>query len=671
MKLIRRTNIDVLKFTEDIKDVVLAKGVVMERLLTSAKQLCEDAKVAEETAIKDGDLYRQSLKDPSQQWKFTNKFTNVKAQRGSVKEIRQMATFLSEQEVPVCNVDSTHFERFASFAKLELKKAMEVIKEVSQQYVEILEFFGEDEKTQVSDFFGLIDQFMIAFDHTLDQVEKEEEEKLKEARRALAKEAKLKVKAAFKNAADATRMADETSSKEFPSRKFLRRASRDDSIRLEQDPDGMAMDVDSCEKSSSDGDSRQALFAPKSRNAEKEQQGDNKAAASAASQQEKVAVEDANKEEEDAKLAEIQRKENIKKLEEEAARERLQVDVEFENQRRNEHERQEKAFEMREVRIAQGQMEWAARKEEQEAAHRAKLKAEEERKRRETELRVRIDAIERAREEEEERNERARQAEEERKREKLERRKREQDELRAKIDAEAMARKELEDRRLSIKQRHKAKEDEKFRIEQEAREQKKRELRAMIMAEEKAQRDIQERKRREMELRARIMEKTRKLQEDNIEDDLRAWLAKKEKLKSSMDVASSNKLSRIDSATRNNFDEKELQSWISMKSKQRPIQTPSTQLPAVGSTCKPKPSGQPSRLSMAVAQAAAAKQRRETAVATESTLSSVAAAQELSQKTISTPSLKTAPLEKSDNEVKEDEELMAWLKKRTKKPVTK
>jgi hypothetical protein len=49
----------------------------------------------------------------------------------------------------------------------------------------------------------------------------------------------------------------------------------------------------------------------------------------------------------------------------------------------------------------------------------------------------------------------------------------------------------------------------------------------------------------------------------------------------------------------------------------------------------------------------------------------VAAAQELSQKTISTPSLKTAPLEKSDNEVKEDEELMAWLKKRTKKPVTK
>jgi hypothetical protein len=80
VKLIRRTNVDVLKFTEDIKDVVLAKGVVMERLLTSAKQLCEDAKVAEETAIKDGDLYRQSLKDPSQQWKFTNKFTNVKAQ---------------------------------------------------------------------------------------------------------------------------------------------------------------------------------------------------------------------------------------------------------------------------------------------------------------------------------------------------------------------------------------------------------------------------------------------------------------------------------------------------------------------------------------------------------------------------------------------------------------
>ena len=102
MKLIRKTNVDVLKFTEDIKDVVLAKGVVMERLLSSVKQLIEDAQVAEDTAIKDGDLYRQSLKDPSQMWKFSNKVTNVKAQRGSVKEIRQMATFLAEEDVPVC-----------------------------------------------------------------------------------------------------------------------------------------------------------------------------------------------------------------------------------------------------------------------------------------------------------------------------------------------------------------------------------------------------------------------------------------------------------------------------------------------------------------------------------------------------------------------------------------
>ena len=128
----------------------------MERLLTSAKQLCEDSRVVTETAAKDGEEWRKSLNDPTQKY---NK-RDMKAQRASVKELRQMVTFLPVEDVPIGKMDTTHFERFALFSKLELQKALGVIKEANQNYIGVLEYFGEDMKTQATDFFGMIDQFM-------------------------------------------------------------------------------------------------------------------------------------------------------------------------------------------------------------------------------------------------------------------------------------------------------------------------------------------------------------------------------------------------------------------------------------------------------------------------------------------------------------------------------
>jgi hypothetical protein len=52
------------------------------------------------------------------------------------------------------------------------------------------------------------DRFMEALYQALDLVEKEEEEKAKEAQRKLAKEAKLKVKKAFKVAVSAANMKE-------------------------------------------------------------------------------------------------------------------------------------------------------------------------------------------------------------------------------------------------------------------------------------------------------------------------------------------------------------------------------------------------------------------------------------------------------------------------------
>ena len=216
MKVIRSTNIDILKFQEEIKSVVLAKGVVMERLLTSAKQLCEDSRIVTETATKDGEEYRAHLNNPNSTLVDENgqntgekyRKREVKAQRASVKELRQMCTFLPEKDVPIGKTDTTHFERFALFSKLELQKALSEIKEANQMYIGVLEYFGEDMKTQATDFFGMIDTFMETFDQVADLVEKEEEAKLMEARRALAKEAKLKVKAESKSADDANMIAN-------------------------------------------------------------------------------------------------------------------------------------------------------------------------------------------------------------------------------------------------------------------------------------------------------------------------------------------------------------------------------------------------------------------------------------------------------------------------------
>ena len=218
IKVIRSTNIDILKFTEDIKSVVLAKGVVMERLLTSAKQLCEDSRIITETATKEGEEYRHYLKNPDANVVDKNgqntgkkyEKREVKAQRQSVKELRQMCTFLPEKDVPVGSSDTTHFERFALFSKLELQKALGIIKEANQDYIGVLEYFGEDMKTQTTDFFGMIDTFMESFDKVADVVEKEEEAKAKEARRELARQAKLKAKAESDSPEDAEKIANAT-----------------------------------------------------------------------------------------------------------------------------------------------------------------------------------------------------------------------------------------------------------------------------------------------------------------------------------------------------------------------------------------------------------------------------------------------------------------------------
>jgi hypothetical protein len=137
----------------------------MERLLSSVKQLCEESRIVAETAAIYGEDYRKSLNDPHQK----DKFSNMKSQQESVKEMRQMVTFLSEEDVPLGKTNSTHCERFSVFSKLELQKALGAIKEANQKYISLLEYFGEDMKSPQA-FFGMIDQFMERFDQAADLI---------------------------------------------------------------------------------------------------------------------------------------------------------------------------------------------------------------------------------------------------------------------------------------------------------------------------------------------------------------------------------------------------------------------------------------------------------------------------------------------------------------------
>lgn len=185
MRVVRESNKDILKFSGDIKSVVLAKNVVIERMITTVKQLCEESRIVAETAAKYGEEYRSSLKDPQK-----DDFSNANE---SVKEIRETVILSSEKDFPSDNNNYTHCERFALFSKLELQKALGVIKEANQNYIDLLQYFGEDMKSPQA-FFGMIDQFMEKFDQVADLIETEEQASRKTARQALAKEAKLRVK---------------------------------------------------------------------------------------------------------------------------------------------------------------------------------------------------------------------------------------------------------------------------------------------------------------------------------------------------------------------------------------------------------------------------------------------------------------------------------------------
>lgn len=106
----------------------------------------------------------------------------------SISELREQRTLVRNvARVPQYNkidhlTGRTPMERFTLNAEGSIKDAMQLAEDVKEKFRDLLEYFGEDEKMASNDFFGTMKRFINAFKQAMEQVEKEEKQKVRACR---------------------------------------------------------------------------------------------------------------------------------------------------------------------------------------------------------------------------------------------------------------------------------------------------------------------------------------------------------------------------------------------------------------------------------------------------------------------------------------------------------
>jgi len=194
VRILKPFDKELLNFKEDIVSSIKAENVMLDTLSTDIKNFSEEFETIKIIATADGESRR------GEDGKILNlntkiSLTELKEQKSSVREVNGVK-FYNQMELIV---EYTPMEIFFESAEKKIHDACNQVDETKKKFVALLEYFGEDDKMTSTDFFGTLNKFTESFKVAKDYVDKQEEMKLKEEKRA-ANEAK---KLAAKQARDA------------------------------------------------------------------------------------------------------------------------------------------------------------------------------------------------------------------------------------------------------------------------------------------------------------------------------------------------------------------------------------------------------------------------------------------------------------------------------------
>jgi len=202
VKLIKENDEDLLKFTADITNVPEAQGLMIDSLFGDLKQMSSELGETQKTADEEADR----LKDEN------GKFINY-SRKKSLAELQAQKTSVHQKDgVDHFNMmesedELTDMQFFAKRAKAIMDESFEAAEEMKSSYLNLLRYFGEDEKMPSGDFFATLNRFLGSFEAALDAVNKAEQARIKEEKRQKAQERKEKMRSTVQKGAAALQQA--------------------------------------------------------------------------------------------------------------------------------------------------------------------------------------------------------------------------------------------------------------------------------------------------------------------------------------------------------------------------------------------------------------------------------------------------------------------------------
>lgn len=160
MKLVRHNDESLLAVVDELKHAKLAKLVVLDSvqsdfnsLKAELEPIRETVKAQAEKLEEAGQIVQMSVKELSEQ-------------RTSIRSIDRVPQYNKIDH----HTGRTPMERFVINAETKIVNAQELTEQVKAKFVNLLEFFGEDEGMPSSDFFGTLTRFLMEFEKSIERV---------------------------------------------------------------------------------------------------------------------------------------------------------------------------------------------------------------------------------------------------------------------------------------------------------------------------------------------------------------------------------------------------------------------------------------------------------------------------------------------------------------------
>jgi hypothetical protein len=168
VKLLKRNDESLLEVHNDLLNVKAAELVILDNLSVDIQALKDEIRPVLETVT----LQADELEALGQLTAMTLK--ELSEQKTSIKAIAHVPQYNKVEH----HTGRTPMERFSRYADSRIDDALAYSQAVKDKFSHLLDYFGEDRNKASNEFFGILNKFLAEFKSAMEQVDKEEKDKV-------------------------------------------------------------------------------------------------------------------------------------------------------------------------------------------------------------------------------------------------------------------------------------------------------------------------------------------------------------------------------------------------------------------------------------------------------------------------------------------------------------